>query len=250
MRINYDGLILGDGQNATTDSYGATWLSTAITGWESMPSRLSSLDYTMRHGGVTANPTYGPKPLGLSGVCKVPNEEVFWFSYNLLLGMAADLKTSRPLTITEGTVEKTIDVVRGAEPRFKIMPAHFTWDISFTAFDPLKYGEPVTASIAAGATATIVNDGNIESPRVLLTATGAGRVMARHEESQVLLASRPAVSSGTVIDLRARTVYLGAENRHFQLSPSSSWWMLDPGSNSITNEGDAPLSITYRPAWA
>lgn len=249
MKVVLGGITLGDGPNATTDGDGNTWLTTEMTGWESIPSRASNLDYSMRHGGVVANPTYGPKAIGLTGVCKSPTSAAFWLGYNKLLGVVSSLKVGVNLVVTED-VDKTVVVVRGAEPRFRIHPGHFEWELSLTAYDPLKYGVALTTAAGAGATVSLTNTGNIESPNVIVTTTGAGKVAVRNAGTGVRLASSVAMSSGTVIDQRARTAYLGAENRYFQLASTSLWWGLAPGANSIVNEGDAPLSITYRPAWA
>lgn len=248
MKITYDGLVIND-IFPVPDADGLTWLTQTLTGWESMPSRMGSMDYTMRHGGVIANPTYGPKAINVGGVCKSPSEDKFWLGYNRLLGIASTLKVGREFVVTED-VEKTLTVVRGGEPRFRIHPGHFEWELSLTAMDPLKYGPPVTTTIAVGATKNVINTGNIESPRITVTATGTGRLGLRNNKTGFRVHSSVAMTSGTVIDQRARTAYLGTENRYYQLASTSLWWALEPGLNPIVNDGEAPVSITYRPAWA
>lgn len=248
MKIVYAGIVLSD-TVPVPDGNGATWLVTAMSGWESMPARLNAIDYSMRHGGVPSNPTYGPKSLGLTGICKAPSESVFWLSYNALIAANATLTATQDLTVTED-VDKTVSVVRGSEPRFRIRPGHFEFELSLTAYDPLKYGAAITTALAAGATAALTSAGNIDSPRLAATLTGSGTFGLTNVGTGPRVYSRVGMTSGTVIDFRSRTAYLGDQNQYHQLSPSSVWWPLVPGANSVQNNGSAPLSITYRPAWA
>ena len=65
------------------------------------------------------------------------------------------------------------------------------------------------------------------------------------------------VASGDylLIDTEARSVMLnGTASRYSELTATSEWWALEPGSNTIrfrssTNTEDAVLSLSYRSAW-
>lgn len=59
-----------------------------------------------------------------------------------------------------------------------------------------------------------------------------------------------AASTGTIVDFAARTVYQGSTNKAGAISwPSSVWWGMAPGSNSVSATGATSVTVSWRDAW-
>ena len=246
MRIALGGIVMNTN---VPDSNGATWLCTGLEGWDSAEPSISKEAFATKDGVVRARSTYSSRALVLEGICKVSGD-AYWDAYNDLTGVLGNLNRTVMLVVDEGPIRKYLDVYRAGRIQKEIKVGHFAFNVPLTAPDPIKYGDAVTVSIAAGSVQTINNIGNYPSNRILVTASSAGKFRIRNnDQSAVVHSGGDSVRSGTVFDFRKRTVTKGGTNRYHELALSSTWWTLDPGTNRIGNFGDKTVTLTYRPAW-
>lgn len=233
------------------DSDGTYWMITELDGWSAPPVRAGAVEKTYGHGSAPIKATYGPRQMTAKGVVKAATEELFWKAYNRLAGDIVDLNRSVPMTVQEDVL-KHIDVVKASEVRLSFIGVGaINFEIPLTAYDPLKYGPDATMTIPAGATRSLVNDGNEPSPRVVATASATGTLILRNVETeQTLTTGLNAVEAGTVANFRPRTLYWNGLDRYGRLHSTSTWWMLQPGANRIANTGSTAVSVVYQPAWA
>lgn len=242
-------IVLNDIEMSTgvADSDGSLWYVTEMEGWESPPTRLSSIDPSTKHGAVLTEGLYGARAVVLKGVCKATSEANFWKAYNHLLGSTSGLGVPFDLTVSED-IDKRLGVVRSGNIRqaFKGIGT-FEFEVPLLAPDPLKYEVTETSTtIGAGGTATITNAGNFSTYPVI---TSGGDVSVENFTTALTVFTAAAVPSGTVFDTLNRTIYSGATNNYEKIAPSSTWWTLLPGANEIRNHGSASATITHHNAW-
>lgn len=101
-----------------------------------------------------------------------------------------------------------------------------------------------TVVIGAGASATIVVAGTFSTFPVF---TVNGVVSLHHAASGATVATSASVSG--VLDMKNRSLMSGAVSNYGVITPESVWWALQPGSNTITNNGTGSVSMTYFSAW-
>lgn len=122
--------------------------------------------------------------------------------------------------------------------------------LTFEALDPLGYGAEVTTTITGSGPVT--NAGDADTDRVILTINGNGgtpRVENSTTGGHIAFARALAGGSAYTVDLRARTVLLGATARYEDVSPGSNWFVLASGANTIVVTGAADVDVTFRPAY-
>lgn len=248
-------IVLGDIEMSTNvaDIDGSVWLATGLEGWDSPDVRGGANDYAGKDGAALTRSTHAPRALVLQGICKtVGGEAGFWKAYNRLTGVTGILSGMIDLQVTED-VDKTMRVRKNGKIRKQIKPAHFVFEVPLTAPNPAKYGAEVSVNIAPGGT-VVVNNGSVgynylsEGVRVVATTTGTLKVTNSTQGKTVSSGTKSVVAT-TEVDFRERTIMLGDLNRYFQLATTSNWWSLNPGANTIKNEGTAAITLYTRPAW-
>jgi hypothetical protein len=122
----------------------------------------------------------------------------------------------------------------------------------FEALDPLLYGASVVTGPSSG-TVNVSNAGVLATDRVTIVVTGNGgtpRVRNPADRDGEIRWRSPLGNGVTrTIDLRARTVVGGSQDRFAELSPLSDWFALEPGTNGLVLTGAASITVTHRPAW-
>lgn len=123
----------------------------------------------------------------------------------------------------------------------------------FHALDPLQYGASVSTGPSSG-TFTVTNAGDSTSDRCTITIVGSGGTPTitntTDSSGAITWASTLAGAASRTIDLRAKTVVDGSGNDKFsEVSPSSTWFRLLSGSNSITTSGLTSATFAARPAY-
>ena len=235
----------------TPDANGSLWYVTDIQGWDSPDLRSNTIGPSSKHGVVISQAMLGGRTMVISGVTKTTSEANFWDAYNSLLGQTSTLFTPITMKVYESTGTKTIGVVRGGLPRLQIFPGSIVWQITMMAPDPLKYSDTVhTEAMPTAAAHTWTNDGTFPTFNLVATTTGAGTVSLTESSSGMVVSSgSSSLPSGTVIDFRKQTVVSGSTDLYAQLTPSSAFFGLNPGSVTVTRGGTAPLNLAVYPAW-
>lgn len=124
---------------------------------------------------------------------------------------------------------------------------------SFSALDPIGYGPLTTVSLSSGAN-NIVVTGDAPSSRATIELTGNGGtptiINTTHASRQVIF--QAPIPSGQVwtLDLHRQTLRNASGTDMFSaIAPTSSWFHLLGGANSISLSGVASGSMTYRGGW-
>lgn len=57
------------------------------------------------------------------------------------------------------------------------------------------------------------------------------------------------VPGGTILDMLNRMMKSGSTNLYNAITPESVWWSLQPGTNTIANNGTGTATMTFHGAW-
>jgi hypothetical protein len=236
--------IFGDG---TADADGTHWKVTGLEGWGTPNARLSSQPMTSRHGTVPTEQMWSDRTLIVKGIASSLTEAGMDASWDDLHGVAGDLLTPRPLIVRE-TIPKQIPVVSGGDPRAALIGGlAFAFELPLIGHAPWKTSlTPTVVAFAAGATHTVTPGGNRASiPTVTLTS--GGTLNLRNGTRRLSTTTLP---SGAVADFGACTLRSGGgADLYSAIFPTSLWWDLARGANTVVNEGTAGLSLSYSDTW-
>lgn len=224
------------------DGNAALWYVTEIEGWDSPAMRQSVSNPTSRHGGVIAESLYGPRSVVLKGLCKAPNESAFWLSYNNLLAAVGNPAVDVFLVVYE-TTSKRLSVRRGGEPRLTFIgKGSFAFEVPLIAMNPVK----LSTTESSAPVGSVTNNGNFNTfPIIVTTSTGKPSFSNPTFGAGAVLHFTQSIASGTSIDFSKRTV---EPSGYEWVVPSSTWWELVPGINSLSISG-VTATIYYRDAW-
>lgn len=124
---------------------------------------------------------------------------------------------------------------------------------TFVALDPIGYGPEITVS--GTGTFTVDNPGDAPTRRAIIEIVGNGGAPlisnVTDGGADVVMTDVLAGGQSWFIDLYRRTVVDAAGNDVFpgNVSATSLWPRLLPGSNTITLTGAASAELTYRSGW-
>lgn len=240
LRIDVGALRMND---ETADSDGVTWGVTGWDGWDSAAISPATTRLTGRHGLAMLESRYQGRTVVLRGDAVCPSESAYWGAQNRLASLVA-LMTTSTLTFYE-TITKSLDVVAAAPVKVRTTPSlrFFEWDLALLALNPFKRGATHTVTLAANASTTITYIGTAQGlPTVTLTGSGTVDLVNSTTGTRVQTSS---LANGSVIDMYQRTVYSGTTNTFSTVQPGVAWVTLQPGANTVRNDGTAPLSIQY-----
>jgi len=125
---------------------------------------------------------------------------------------------------------------------------------TFDCLDPLAYGDTVTVAADSSTPIPLTNSGNATSYRCTLTVAGNGGtpVLTNPDDpdgGDITFTVALAGGSSYVIDLAAMSVTKASVNHEQDVSASSQWFGLAPGTNNIAFTGCASVAADFRPAW-
>jgi len=123
---------------------------------------------------------------------------------------------------------------------------------TFHALDPLAYGPEVVAG--PGTTVVVANPGAEDTDRVTLKVIGDGGTPtitnADDGGGSIVFSSSVANTDERRIDLRAHTVTdETGTDRYSEVLSASTWFVLRPGTNTLTVTGATSAEVTFRPAY-
>ena len=240
-----------DFNTGTPDQNGALWFLDKVEGWDSPPQRIQTVEPSSRHGSISTQNLLGARALVLGGVCKTSGGvNGYWAAYNNLLGATAALGV--PITLTGyEDVAKSLQVTRAQEVRIEMGVGSFRFEVPMSAADPVKYGDTQTIiTVNPGSTVALVNTGTFDSAKMTGTMKGTGTLRLTHQETGRYV-SLDTLPTDAVLDFNDRTVEdSGGVNLYGQMSASSQWWTVPPGTSHVVNSGTAGVTLTYYSAWA
>lgn len=123
---------------------------------------------------------------------------------------------------------------------------------SFLATDPHWYGGEVSVSADSSSPIPVVNAGDADTRRCTLTvvASGGTPVLTNPSDPDTGTITFATTFTGTaVLDLNAQTCTVSGVSREDLIDPSSLWFVIVPGTNSITFTGVTSVASVTRPAY-
>ena len=268
--VTLNGLVMDDATQTPAAS-GIVWCEADVEGWWSSPNvRTSQLDASP--SGVTvARGAYGGRPLVLRGIAKGLGTSTalgddFYLAARTLLDYADLVAAPGLLTVVEPDVSLQAYVRLADRVRGRRVGAlqWYEFEVPLLAIDPYRYASTATSDTGlllsgsattvtdsttnAGTAAsrpTITIDGPATNPKVLNTTDGA-----KYVQANLVLGAGDTL----IIDLAAKTATVASVSVLDDMDPASQWWVLRPGSNSLTYSRTAGASnstaqIDFRAAY-
>lgn len=251
VRVDIGSVVASTGV-ATADN--CLWLVTDVEGWDAPDMRGVRSDPTARPGSYLTGAMHGGRIIRVHGLVEGATREDAWAAYYRCTGSLPGLFDELDFVVYE-TPTKSL-TVRQAEPPAVSAPvnASFTFTLALLAEYPYKrLLDPVTESLAAGATASFTASGNIAA-EIEVTTTSAGTVVLSASGQTLRTSSLPSgsvLTSGPGFTNPERTVRGpdGSDLFGATLSPMQ-WPAMEIGTNPWVNAGTADVDITYYPTYA
>ncbi|MFD9890640.1 phage tail protein [Amycolatopsis sp. NPDC059027] len=264
----------------TVDGDGVEWWVTKEDGWSSGPGvRLELADRPQRDGSFDAPSFRAARVITLEGTAVAPDPDARERAKDRLAALLADGSVLAELTVQERTVSRRALVRLSAGTKVvDTTPVSFDWSVQLTAPDPLRYGAdvhelscglprpgpgitfplkfPLVFGRSEGGTLAIANAGSATA-WPLWTITGpCTQPVIRNDSTGQWLAFSLSLFEGDalVVDVAARSVFLGGVSRRSALQPRSSWFGLPPGNTTIgfdafDDTAAGALGVRWRDAW-
>jgi len=250
MRVDLFGL---ECNTDAPDANGVVWNVAGIGGWGSPEVASIRSRPSVRMGSVLTDERHGERVVTIPGWIDAPDASTAWAAWEQLAVMPG-LGASGTVTAYQPNGARSLLVRQAEEPRTDqdIVGASFDFLLTLVALQPYKTGGSLkTVTVAAGATVTLTNAGTATA-YLTATASGSGTVRLRQNVSGQVLRSRASVSSGTVFDSGLRQVRSSGGVVLSGVVDNPSEWLSIPrlASTSVTNQGTAPLSVTFYDSYA
>ena len=237
------------------DANGVIWTVRSLSDWVA-PDHVQQIgDATGRPGAVLLEERHGVHTPSIEGLAFAPTLDAAWAAINQLNRMPG-IGASGDLVVHESPSPKSLRVRQGDVPKStNPQPNGLRWlidyKLTFVALDPYKRSVTAkTATIAAGATVSVTNAGNVAAS-LTFTTTGAGTVIVRQNGTGQILRTRTSVASGTTFDSASRRVTTAGGVDIFPMGTPSEWLSIPAASTvTLTNQGTAPLSAAWYDTYA
>lgn len=123
---------------------------------------------------------------------------------------------------------------------------------SFMCTDPYWYGAEVSVSTDSSSPIPVANAGDANTRRCTLTvvvsaATPTITNPSDPDSGTIVFAS--SFTGTAVLDLNAQTCTVSSVSREDLIDPSSKWFVIAPGTNSIAWTGATSIASVTRPAY-
>lgn len=120
---------------------------------------------------------------------------------------------------------------------------------SFLATDPFFYGAAAAISADSSSPIPIVNAGDANTRRCTLTVVGSGGTPVITNPNGGSITFAATLSGTATIDLDAQTCTVSGVSREDLISPSSPWFVIQPGTVNVTFTGCTSVASSTRPAY-
>lgn len=274
-QAEYAGLLMGPGTSYELDDFG---------GLDDLPEfRTSDTARPSDHGLFAGTDFAAGRTVDLTVKVEAASAAAFRSALDSLMGVTDVQPAELPLTfrLPGMAANRRINV----RPRRRVaMPVNGLYGkitkvaVQFFATDPRVYADDETVLTVGAATAgggrtynrtypltyaaggsggsvAAVNAGTFPTRPVLKITGPATNPRIENVEANAFLTFNLTLAAGEflVVDLAARTVLLGGTaSRYSTLAVGSSWWELQPGTNTIrfsTADSQGTLEVRYRSAW-
>lgn len=121
--------------------------------------------------------------------------------------------------------------------------------LGFEAVDPFFYGAAAAISADSSSPIPIVNAGDANTRRCTLTVVGSGGTPVITNPNGGSITFAATLSGTATIDLDAQTCTVSGVSREDLISPSSPWFVIQPGTVNVTFTGCTSVASSTRPAY-
>jgi hypothetical protein len=255
----------------TIDSDGVVWICTDIQGWWNLPDpEFPELIRGWGDGSYDAVGRYAARLITLTGVFMTQDPSQVEVARAKLID-AVNLVYRGDWLVVNETTPKASFVRLSGRPEINntVARGRTEFSVQLKAADPIKYewieesGDNYrTTTINSGASATIVNSGNIRVPLVFeitgaLTASTASSVKITNTTHETEIQIIKSLTSGQTLEIdtynrealliQGDSVLSGRD----RLEPLIDWVYLEPGNNVISFSGATGKSVKvyHRSGW-
>ena len=199
----------------------------------------------------------------LTGVRTLPSETVLTLTVkggtdedrqDALRSLKAALATDEPqrlaISIDNGIYQMALATFDGEITRYENASQ---FDVTFTAFDPISYGEQRTITVPSSGSVSF-NVGGTYPTMPLISApeaaNGAGGFwkLAKEDGTYVIATVPDGLSSApVVVDCAKRTLTVNSTSALLQ--PAADWLVLEPGDHTLTMTGTGAATVTFDERW-
>jgi hypothetical protein len=277
------GFMLGSWVTNGLDADGTLWVLEGCDGWDDSPdTRINFPDRVGADGAVDQPGYYSARVVVLSGAAVALDRTRCQRAKDTLHQVARSLRSTATLIGTDVAGQRQAVVKRSDAVKITALGAtSFRYQLTLTAPDPLLYAaleQSASASLintsgvtggdwkfpmsfpygfaGTGVTAgqmTAQNNGSSPTyPRFRVTGPGTGLTLASRGRALVITT----LAAGQYLDLDAAqhsALLMGTQPRRDLLTPTSQWFTLQPGSNSVSfyaaAYSTATVTMTWRSAW-
>lgn len=224
------------------DADGVLWYVN-VDGWDKLDQRTSAISLPAQHGERTVENLYSSRSLTLFGTAKSEDAVGYWDAQSHLTALTNVLTifADPPLLLKQDEeVEKQMTVLKTGLLIRCIDETVMQFELTMRADDPFKYAT-AESSLATGGVA--FNAGTIATPLTFTTSSSGAPTFTNGAQSW----SAGTLPSGTVIDFKALSVLNGSTNYFGSVVPGSTWFLLDPGSSTLSST--VAGTWTWRSRW-
>lgn len=224
----------------------------SVEGLNPPDSRIDEVEQAIKHGSFVFAEFLTSRRITMQGDIIGDSNNDFATKINDWRAAFVPRASDLPLVYKfPGEVEKRIYCV----PTRRFFPANLNYNLNFTnwtlellAQDPRIYAEAASQLVGAGVAA----NAGIFPSFPIATITGATNPVIGNSTTgkEISLTLTMAGGEELIIDFDKRTIELDGVNRYETLNlPTSEWWDLEPGNNTITYSGGGVLTLDWRSAW-
>lgn len=265
------------------DATGTAWLWQSITGWDGVQTAGSVVQRSADHGGWAAAQYYAPRTITLTVMASAPDqatrdvaraalhqavpvsdlatlvygEPVPKQAYVRLNSGAAITETCMTLTDVQFAIPLIAPDPRKYETAVQSPQALLPSPLASPLILPFTAGLPQTfpAAFSAETSSVVaVNAGNFETrPTITITGPVTNPAAVNATTGQAISFSGLVMAQGDVMVLDTDNRQSFLNNVFYPADPTSAWWTLAPGANTIqlggSTAGGATLEVAFSSAW-
>ena len=267
-----------------TDANGITWMLQKVAGWDSPPSAVGQvIQRSADHGGYATSQYYGPRIITLTVMASAPDQatrdsarrqlqqtvpvsDLGTFLYNEPVPKVSYVRRNATAAVTE-TLPTLSDAVfqipliapdpRLYDPNSQSLSSTTATPPASPLTLPFTNGFPVTfpSQVPPGTQGILATNSGTFETRPIITVTGpvTSPSVVNSSTGQAVTFSSLVLKAGSqlTLDMDARQAYVSGV--FYPADPSSSWFVMEPGTTLITlqgtNSGGSVIALQFASAW-